>query len=303
MTAISEGVAWLPWPTGNCCRRQGADAPQVPPVHQPAGEAGAAAAIAVRGVDLRERRLDGGDIAAVAVEEQDAGEAVVGQRAHPVVDRRHEGRGSQGDGAGEVQVMLGHADVEGRRDQDVGGLLRLVGDDLRAQPVGAEQAGGPVLLVRADRDDDGGRALRGRPRSPARWKGAAAWAGILCGWGGCDLSGIARSSARGKMRSAVLLALGLVLLAGARRGQDEPARWAAEAARVDHHPRRLGHRPRPRQDRRRRGVRHDLRPGRGRLQPRRDRTTSPRSAAPPRRRARRRSGTICARGCSSIPRT
>ena len=45
---------------------------------------------------------------------------------------------------------------------------------------------------------------------------------------------------------------------------------AAPGAKRHDHPRRLGHRARPRQDRRRRRVRHDLRAGRRRLQPRRD---------------------------------
>lgn len=50
----------------------------------------------------------------------------------------------------ETQVVLGHADIEGRADQNVGVLLRLVGDDLRAHPVGAQQAGGAVLFVGTD---------------------------------------------------------------------------------------------------------------------------------------------------------
>ena len=94
----------------------------------------------------------------MAVEIEDTREAVVSQRARPVTDRGHEGRRAQGDGAGEIQVMLGHADVERWRDQDVGGFFRLAGDDLRAQPVGAKQSRGPVLFVRTDRHDDGGRA-------------------------------------------------------------------------------------------------------------------------------------------------
>src|SRR5580658_6080124 len=48
---------------------QRSDAVQVPPVLQPAGEAARAAGVAGLGVELRERRLDAGDVAAVAVEE------------------------------------------------------------------------------------------------------------------------------------------------------------------------------------------------------------------------------------------
>ena len=49
----------------------------------------------------------------------------------------------------------------------------------------------------------------------------------------------------------------------------EVARWEQRPERHDH-PRRLGHPARLREDRRRRGLRRDLRPGRGRLQPGRD---------------------------------
>ena len=127
---------------------------QIPPVGELAGEPRRATGIARLGVKLRKRRFDGGDIAAVAVEEKDPREPVVNQRPRPVADRRHEGRGPQRDGAGKIQMMLGHADVEGRRDQQVGAFVRLVRNDLRAQPIGAEKTRRPVLLIGADRHDD-----------------------------------------------------------------------------------------------------------------------------------------------------
>ncbi|MCY1185738.1 hypothetical protein D9M73_265460 [compost metagenome] len=56
-------------------------------------------------------------------------------------------------------MMLGHADVEGRGNQDVRCLLSLMGDNLGAHPVRPQQSGRPVLLVGTDRADDGTAAL------------------------------------------------------------------------------------------------------------------------------------------------
>jgi hypothetical protein len=121
--------------------------------HLPAGDSHTNVQVCQKDI---EGGLDGGDIAAVAVEEIDPLEAVPAQRAHPVGDGGHEGRGAQRNGAGEGQMVLGHADVEGRGDQQVvPALLGLMGDDLRAHPVGAQQAGGAMLLIGADRYDDG----------------------------------------------------------------------------------------------------------------------------------------------------
>jgi hypothetical protein len=137
------------------------DALQLPPVLLFQGEAAVALRIGGLRVKLGEGRVDGGDIAAVAVQKIQLLEAREAEAAAPVADHRHEGRGAQRDGAGEAQVVLRHADVEGRRDQQVGVLaLRLVGDDLGAEPVGAQEAGRPVLLVGADGDHHRLRALQ-----------------------------------------------------------------------------------------------------------------------------------------------
>ena len=89
-------------------------------------------------------------LAAVAIQKQDLLETMPGQRAHPIANRGDKSGRAQGNGAGKAQVMLGHADVEGGADQQVGVLLRLMGDDFRAHPVGAQQAGGAVLFIGTD---------------------------------------------------------------------------------------------------------------------------------------------------------
>ena len=54
-------------------------------------------------------------------------------------------------------MVLRAADIEGRPDEDVirRQALGMVGDDLRAQRIRADEAVRPVLFERADGDDDG----------------------------------------------------------------------------------------------------------------------------------------------------
>jgi len=47
-------------------------------------------------------------------------------------------------------MMLGHADVDGRRHQDVQFAANALGDQFRADGVGADEAGGAVLFGGAD---------------------------------------------------------------------------------------------------------------------------------------------------------
>ena len=76
------------------------------------------------------------------------------------------------------------------------------------------------------------------------------------GQGEASVAGCVRPRRRSRFRSLFLLTAA---------SPPELARWRDEAVARDDHPRRLGHRPRPREDRRRRRVRHDLRAGRGRF--------------------------------------
>ena len=65
---------------------------QIPPVAQLQREPCRASCEAGFGVELRERRFNGGNVAAVAIEEEDFLEPVSGQRTYPVANRRDERR-------------------------------------------------------------------------------------------------------------------------------------------------------------------------------------------------------------------
>ena len=81
------------------------------------------------------------------------------QRHHRVAhDGDQRGR-LQRDRAGEVEMMLRHADRNGRRHQRAHLLAGAAGDHLGGQRVGADQARGAMLLGRADGDDDAGLGL------------------------------------------------------------------------------------------------------------------------------------------------
>jgi hypothetical protein len=96
----------------------------------------------------------------MAVEPVDALEAVAHEACRPVLHRRDHGRGPERDRSRETQMMLRLADIEGRPDQDVRIVRRrAMRDDLRAQRVGAEEPVRPMLLGRADGDDDALRVL------------------------------------------------------------------------------------------------------------------------------------------------
>ena len=111
-------------------------------------------------IHLGERGVDRVDVAAVAVEPIEALEAVARQRLRPVHHRRDHRGGAQGDRARERHVMLRLPDIEGRPDQDAALVARALGDDLRAQRIGAEQPVRPMLLRRADGNENGLRRLQ-----------------------------------------------------------------------------------------------------------------------------------------------
>ena len=52
------------------------------------------------------------------------------------------------------EMVLRHANRDGRRDERPGGFADPSRDHLGADRIGADQAGWPVLLGRADRQDD-----------------------------------------------------------------------------------------------------------------------------------------------------
>ncbi len=108
---------------------------------------------------LAEGGADRRDVAAVAVDEEEAVEAVARQRDDDVAHHQDERRRPERDGAGEGHVMLRHADRYGRRDQGAGLLAHAREADLPGERVGADQPGRAVLLGRADRHDDPGAPL------------------------------------------------------------------------------------------------------------------------------------------------
>ena len=68
--------------------------------------------------------------------------------------------GAQRDAAGKREVVLSHADADGRTDQGVFLLSHRPGHDFRADRVGPDEPVRPVLFGRADRDDDRGGPLK-----------------------------------------------------------------------------------------------------------------------------------------------
>ena len=105
------------------------------------------------GVGLGEGRPGGGDVSAVAVDHVDPLEAVPGQRQHDVVQDGEKGRGLQADGAGEAEMVLGHAEGLGGGHQHSCAPAHLQGHGLGGEGIGADGAGGSVLLGGAQGQD------------------------------------------------------------------------------------------------------------------------------------------------------
>src|SRR5476651_1019299 len=142
-------------------RTQALDAGAVPPVAQRALDRRLVAHALHRTlrIDLGEGRRHRGDVAAVAVHEEEAREAVLGERQHVVAHDGDQGRGLERDRAREVEMMLRHADRDRWRHQGADLFADAAADHLGGERVGADQAGRAVLLGRADRNDDAGLAL------------------------------------------------------------------------------------------------------------------------------------------------
>ena len=108
-------------------------------------------------IDFVERRRHGGDVAAMAVDEQEALEAVLHQRPHDILHNGDQGGGPQRNGAGKSKMVLRHADGERRRHEAADFVADTLRDELRIQMIGADQPVRPMLLGRPDRDDDATR--------------------------------------------------------------------------------------------------------------------------------------------------
>lgn len=112
------------------------DALQVPPALQLQGKASRFSGETRLGIKLGKGCLDGCNIPAVSVEEIYPLEPMSCQGAHPITDCRDERGWSKRYRSRKTEMVLRHADVESRPNQNVGCLLGFVGDDLRTQPIG-----------------------------------------------------------------------------------------------------------------------------------------------------------------------
>jgi hypothetical protein len=93
----------------------------------------------------------------MAVDEQEALEAMPQQGMHDIAHHRDQRGRPQRDGTGEGQMMLRHADGERRRHQAADLVAHALRDELGIEVIGADQPVRPVLFRRADRDDDAAR--------------------------------------------------------------------------------------------------------------------------------------------------
>src|SRR4051794_9609757 len=125
---------------------------QVPPLDEEHAAVGRLEVVVDRD---RERR----DVAAVPVDREEVLEAVVGERVADLAEDLQEGRRREAHRAGKLHVVPGERHVERRRDEDAEALVgRQVGGAHRQragdEAVGVEGHVRPVLLGRADRDQD-----------------------------------------------------------------------------------------------------------------------------------------------------
>src|SRR5262249_19117911 len=100
------------------------------------------------------------DVPAMAVEEIKALEAVAGERDDVVADDGDQGRRPHRHRAREAEMGLRHADAGGRAGEGADPLAAAAPDPLPADRIGADEAVRPVLLGRADRNDDAFGALK-----------------------------------------------------------------------------------------------------------------------------------------------
>ena len=128
-----------------------------------AADRGPVAAIggeAALGIDFRERGLQGRYVAAMAVDEEETVEPVPRKRFDDIADDGDQGRRPERRRTGKAQMMLGHADVDGRRHHGLQIVADTIGDQFRAEGVGADEAGGAVLFGGADGLDNSRRTLQ-----------------------------------------------------------------------------------------------------------------------------------------------
>ena len=95
----------------------------------------------------------GGDVAAVAVDHINPLESVARQRKNQVMEHCQQGGGLKAHGAGEAQMVLGHAKGLGGGHQHAGAASHRQGHGLGGEGIGADGAGGAVLFGGAQGHD------------------------------------------------------------------------------------------------------------------------------------------------------
>jgi hypothetical protein len=110
---------------------------------------------------FRKGRFDGRRVTAMPVEEIETLKSVSREGLNPVAQCRLESGGPQRNRPWKGQVMLGHANVEGRRYEKLAtASVGFVGDDFGAQPVSPQQARRTVMLGGSNGNDDGAATLQ-----------------------------------------------------------------------------------------------------------------------------------------------
>ena len=121
------------------------------------------------GINLGKGRLDGRDIATMPVEQIDALEAMPRERGHPVMDRRNHGRWTKSYRPGKAEMVLRNADIESRPNEKPCLFARAPRNRLGADRIRTDKPGWPMLLRRADGNNDSPRPLKiGLHFRPAR---------------------------------------------------------------------------------------------------------------------------------------
>ena len=107
-----------------------------------------------RRVGFGKGRLEGSDIAAVAIDKKESGKAVAHQGREVVLNHRNERAGAQGHGAGEGGVVERHAHINGGANQGISGVTDPLSHHFSANGIGANQPSRPVLFRGADGEND-----------------------------------------------------------------------------------------------------------------------------------------------------
>ncbi len=103
------------------------------------------------GIAFGKGGFEGGDVAAVAVDEEVFGKSGTREGNEIVSDNLDQGAGTQADAARKGGVVEGHANIDWRTDHCLGSFADPLRDRIRANGISSDQASGSVLLSGTDR--------------------------------------------------------------------------------------------------------------------------------------------------------